>query len=343
MRKIRIADIRDRQEIEGAAFMVKEAAVAETRAGKPYLRLTLMDASGEIEARAWDNAEELMAFCEKGRVVRVTGSAASFRDQVQLKVTGLAPVAEGEIDPGEFMPRTRGDVRAMAREFLKLAASVNDPFLSSLLDAFFKNSRTFSRFKTAPAAKSMHHACIGGLLEHTLGVARLADRVSALYPVLDRDLLMAGAMLHDIGKLAEFSFDTYPFDYSEPGRLVGHMVLGVEMVQKEAAAIKGFPERLLSHLTHLILSHHGRHEFGSPVLPMMAEAFVLNFIDDLDAKMNQMTELGRKSGNNDYSWSEYQRGLERFLLVRDPGEETRDDQPSGDAAVDPRQKFLWQP
>ncbi len=338
---IRIADIHDNQEID-ALFLVKDASLAETRAGKPYLRLTLMDASGEIDGRAWDNAEAMLARCGKGEVIRVTGQAASFRDQLQLKVTGIEPVDKGEIDPRDFMPESPNDVKAMAREFLKLADSVTDPHLAALLAAFFRKRKTFTAFKTAPAAKSMHHAYIGGLLEHTLGVAMLADRVAAIYPAIDRDLLMAGAMLHDIGKLSEFSFDTFPFDYSEAGRLVGHMVLGVEMIQAEVREIKGFPDPLLKRLTHLILSHHGRHEFGSPVLPMMLEAFVLNFIDDLDAKVNYVNGLGRNLKENGYHWSEYQRNLERFLLVRRPPEEAELEAPADNPGVDPRQKILWQ-
>ncbi len=340
MKKIRIADIRDRQEVD-AVLMVKEASIAETKAGKPYLRLTLMDASGEIAARAWDNAEAMAAGCGKGAVVRVRGQAASFRDQLQLKVSGIDPVAGDNIDPGDFMPKSPNDIGAMAREFLKLADSINDPALAALVAAFFRKRKTFTAFKTAPAAKSMHHAYIGGLLEHTLGVAMLADRVAGIYPAIDRDLLMTGAMLHDIGKLAEFSFDTFPFDYSEAGRLVGHMVLGVEMIQAEARDIKAISDPVLKRLTHLVLSHHGRHEFGSPVLPMILEAFVLNFIDDLDAKVNYVSNLGKNADEDGYHLSEYQRNLERFLFIRRPPAEEAGTPETNSTEIDPRQKILW--
>lgn len=340
MKKTLIADIRDNQEID-SIFMVKDSGVAETRAGKPYLRLTLMDASGEIAGRAWDNAERLAAVCSKGAVVRVRGQASSYRDQLQLKVTGVEPVESAEVVPGDFMPKSPVEPKIMARDFLKLVDSVEDPHLSQLLATFFSRKKNLHLFKTAPAAKSMHHAYIGGLLEHTLGVATLADRVAEIYPVIDRDLLMAGAMLHDIGKLREFSFDTFPFDYSEAGRLVGHMVLGVEMIQDAAREIKKFPDATLKHLTHLVLSHHGRHEFGSPVLPMILEAFILNFIDDLDAKVNYVAGLSKNAKGEEYQFSEYQRNLERFLLIRKPAEQ--EVKQAGDGPeIDPRQKILWQ-
>ena len=190
-----------------------------------------------------------------------------------------------------------------------------------LLLKFFNNDEFFTIFKKAPAAKAMHHAYLGGLLEHTLGVARLADQVSKLYSDLDRSLLLAGAMLHDIGKVKEFSFDSHTFDYSNTGRLMGHMVIGVEMIQERINKIKDFPTELGVRIKHLILSHHGRYEFGSPTLPMLMEGFVLNFIDDMDAKLNTIAGVTKKATTEGYQWSDYQRSLERFLFVKGHSEE----------------------
>jgi 3'-5' exoribonuclease len=162
----------------------------------------------------------------------------------------------------------------------------------------------------------MHHAYLGGLLEHTLAVAKLAAMLADFYPALDRDLLMTGALLHDIGKTRELAFDAFPFDYTDRGRLVGHLVLGVEMIQDRVKTIPGFPEELATRLQHLILSHHGRYEFGSPALPMISEAFVLNFLDDLDAKLNFLGRLEEQATTPGYQWTDFQRTLERFLYVR---------------------------
>jgi 3'-5' exoribonuclease len=231
----------------------------------------------------------------------------------------------------------------MAKELVKLAGSVENPFLKELLLSLFGERKLMAAMKKAPAAKAMHHAYVGGLLEHTLAVARLADSICTLYPSLDRSLLLAGALLHDLGKLKEFSFDSFPFEYSDRGRLVGHMVLGIEMIQEKINGISGFPEELGDRLKHLILSHHGRHEFGSPSLPMMQEAFALNFLDDLDAKINYLDRLAGQVKGEGYQWTEFQRNLERFLFVKghrgDDGPASLD---QGQAnGVDPRQRTLF--
>lgn len=272
----------------------------------------------------------------------VSGQAQAYKGVVQLRIDNLKRVDESEVDFSQFVPSTTGDVKLMAKEVMKIAGSLENPFLKELLLSIFGQRSLMADFQKAPAAKAMHHAYIGGLLEHTLAVARLAEQACSLYPSLDRSLLLAGALLHDIGKLTEFDFASFPFDYSDKGRLVGHMVLGIEMIQEKIDAISGFPEELATQLKHLILSHHGRHEFGSPALPMMAEAFVLNFIDDLDAKMNYMDRLSQKVDGEGYQWSEYQRNLERFLFVKghsaddnDPVEQEQND------GVDPRQQNLF--
>lgn len=336
-----IKSIQDGQAVRNT-FLVKTVNRGETKAGKPYLSLTFMDATGEIEARVWDNADALLPECPTGAIVEATGQAQAYKGVVQFKIDSLSRLDEGKVDLSLFVPSTSGDVKLMAKELLKHATSVENPFLRELLLAVFGSKSLMRDFKKAPAAKAMHHAYIGGLLEHTLAVTRLADLVGGLYPNLDRSLLIAGALLHDIGKLREFDFASFPFDYSDQGRLVGHMVLGIEMIQKKIDAISGFPVELASQLKHLILSHHGRHEFGSPALPMMAEAFVLNFLDDLDAKVNYMGRLAERVEGDGYQWSDYQRNLERFLFVK--GHQANGDAPQAkeeENGVDPRQQSLF--
>ncbi len=310
-----IKDIQDGQAVRGI-FLVRQMSRAETRAGKPYLSLTLMDRTGELAGRVWDNADALAAHCPAGAFVQVTAQAQAYKDILQLKINNLQKVEATEVDPAEFLPATPADIPALKKELRKFIKSIENAHLQSLLQALFKNGDFFDKFCRAPAAKNMHHAYLGGLLEHTMAVARLADQTCGLYPELDRSLLLSGALLHDIGKVEEFSFEVFPFDYSDQGRLVGHFVIGVEMIHDVLKTLQGFPPDLADRLKHLILSHHGRHEFGSPVLPMTSEAFVLNLLDDLDAKMNFLNRLNEQAGKAGYQWSEYQRMFERFLFIR---------------------------
>jgi 3'-5' exoribonuclease len=324
MKTLFISNIQDGALISDQ-FMVKQCSQAETKAGKPYLNITLMDQSGVISGKIWDQAARFLPECQEGGVVAVQAKVQSYRDNLQLNISTIQQLDPSTVDMGQFIPSTDNDVEQMTTEFIMLAKSVKDPFIRKLLLKFFNNEEFLALFKRAPAAKGMHHAYLGGLLEHTLGVARLADQVAKLYPDLDRSLLLAGAMLHDIGKVKEFSFDSPVIDYSDPGRLMGHMVIGVEMVQERIQAIRDFPEDLGVRLKHLILSHHGRYEFGAPTLPMLMEGFVLNFVDDMDAKLNTIAGVAKKATTNGYQWSEYQRSLERFLFVKGHSETEEDE------------------
>lgn len=301
-------------------FLVKAARLAETRAGKPYLTLEVVDRSGEISGPIWDNVEAAQDLCQTGLFVHLSGQVQSYRDRLQLKVDSVRGVERAEIDLADFVPVSDQDRVAMARDLLGLVASVKDPFLRKLLAFFFKKEPMWQRFQEAPAAKGIHHAYVGGLLEHSLSVVRVADLLAAHYPGVDRSLLITGALLHDIGKVDELSMDLAVIDYTAQGRLKGHLVMGSEMVAAAAGQIKDFPSDLLTRLQHLILSHHGRQEFGSPTVPMTVEAFLLSFVDDLDAKMNLMEQLRKKMKTPGPQWTEYQRPLERYLYL-DPVEQ----------------------
>jgi len=296
-------------------FLVKEMSRAETRSGKPYLMLTLMDRSGEIAGRLWENAETFQDVCEPGNLVKIFGQAQAYKGILQVKIDSVLKLDKNEADIGQFLLGSKRSIAAMAREILTLAKSIHEPFCQKLALSFFLDKSFFLEFQQAPAAKSMHHAYLGGLLEHTLAVAKLANMLAGLYPDLDRDLLMTGALLHDIGKTRELAFSAFPFDYTDRGRLMGHLVIGVGMIQDKIHTIPDFPEDLATRLLHLILSHHGRYEFGSPSLPMMSEAFVLNFLDDLDAKLNFLGRLEEQATEPGYQWTDFQRTLERFLYV----------------------------
>ncbi len=307
-------------------FLVKNVKLGETRAGKPYLVLTVMDKSGEVSGPVWDNVPALQEICQTGTVVRLTGMVQSYRDALQLRIDGVSRVAEADVDLGHFYPASPRNIQEMADGLQALVLGVSNPFLKKLLNHFFKKGEWWSCFQAAPAAKGIHHAYIGGLLEHSLSVAGVADFLAKHYAGVDRSLLIAGALLHDIGKLEELKMEGGIVEYTVRGRLKGHLVIGSEMVAQAAGKIDNFPEELLEQLQHLILSHHGRQEFGSPTVPMTVEAFMLSFLDDLDAKMNITEQLRRKMDKKERSWTDYQRSLERYLYLGGFGEKGQDNE-----------------
>ncbi len=317
-----IKDLQDGQQVRDL-FLISKKNYAETKAGKPYLALTLMDKSGEIEARVWDDAKRLNQLTEVGKVVSVHSQVKLFRDQLQLNITSLQIQPLDQVSLEDFMPTGPRSTEEMKTELTCLLESTADIHVGLLLENIFQGE-LLHQFLMAPAAKMMHHAYLGGLAEHTISVSGLAMKMCDHYPVLDRDLLLAGALLHDIGKIEEFDFSTVPFTYTDSGRLVGHLVMGSEMVRKRAENISGFPANRLDQLIHLILSHHGRYEFGSPCLPMTMEAILLHHLDDIDAKMNFIGRLSEQVDANQYQWSDYQRTLERFLLLRGQNEDVAD-------------------
>lgn len=312
-KEVFIAELQEGQQVRDI-FLVARKNLAETKAGKPYLALSLMDRSGEIEARVWDNAAAYDSHAQVGNYVMVQGTAKSFRDQLQMGVVFLEQVNNKSVNPADFMPASRRPVAEMQAELEAVLGSITDSGLQQLLAAVF-SGETLEQFCTAPAAKKMHHAYLGGLLEHTLSVTGLADKLADHYSELDRDILIAGALLHDLAKIREFSFTAPPFDYTDQGRLMGHLVIGVDMVRQAAAGIRDLTPQRLDQVCHMILSHHGRHEFGAPVLPMTQEALLLHHVDDIDAKMNYTHQLREKVSEPGHHWSDYQRPLERFLYL----------------------------
>lgn len=296
-------------------FLVARKVLAETKAGKPYLALGLMDKTGEIEARVWDNALQFDSLAEEGAFVRVQAVARPFRDQLQLGVSGLQPVAENQVNPGDFMPTSRRSPAEMSSELAAVIKGIGNAAIKALLQEIFQGD-VLDRFQRAPAAKRLHHAYLGGLMEHTLSVVAMAEQCARHYPLLDRDLLLAGALLHDLAKIDEYEYARPPFNYTDRGRLVGHLVLGVDLVRRAADKVPVIKRDQVDQLVHIILSHHGQLAYGSPVLPMTPEAILLHHLDDMDAKMNSLDELRRKMTGTGCQWTDYQRHLERYLYLR---------------------------
>jgi 3'-5' exoribonuclease len=297
MKDIYIADLSAFEEsrIFDAFFLVLHKQQRTTRTNKPYLNLILGDKTGQVEARVWDPGDSRVAKdFERGDIVKVRGSVARFDDRLQMKVEHLRKSATGEVEKAEMLPCTTCDVDELWRKLLGFVESFTDSHLKQLLNTLLADSGLAQAYREAPAAKQLHHAWLGGLLEHVVSLLTLADRVAPHYPILHRDLLLTGVVLHDIGKVRELAWDV-GFEYTVEGTLLGHIQMGMELVENTIDKLPDFPPRLKTLVLHMILSHHGKLEFGSPKLPMIPEALVLNFIDDLDAKMQAVASEFEKS------------------------------------------------
>jgi len=253
--------------------------------GIGHMTIKLMDCSGEVEGRIWDRVDELSARFNKDDFVQVAGKASVYMGKMQLVLQELDRLEESVVDLADFLPVSARPAAEMAAELTSLVAGLADPALRQLMLAFLEDHDFMAGYTRAPAAKTMHHVYLGGLLEHSLSVAVLADDISRRYPDLNRDLLVVGALLHDVGKVAELRYQR-SFEYTDAGKLLGHIVIGVEMVEEKLRSTQDFPLELAIHLKHLLLSHHGQYEYGSPKRPKTMEAVILNFLDDLDSKIN---------------------------------------------------------
>ncbi|SPE26138.1 OB-fold nucleic acid binding domain protein/HD domain protein [Candidatus Sulfotelmatomonas gaucii] len=297
MKDIYIDDLMGFDEGKGfdSFFLVLAKQQRTTKQNKPYLSLTLGDKKGQIEGRVWETGDPRIAKdFERGDMVKVRGSVSRYDDRAQVKVDQLRKALDGEADKMDMLPATTRDVGELWKELENTVAGLTNPDLKELLTALLGDAAISQAYREAPAARQLHHAWLGGLLEHVVSLLGLADRVVAHYPMLDRDLLVTGVILHDIGKIRELEWET-AFDYTVEGVLLGHIQIGADLVEKTIASLPGFPDRLRTLVLHMILSHHGKLEFGSPKLPMIPEALVLNFLDDLDAKMQAMASEFERS------------------------------------------------
>ncbi len=297
MKDIYVSDLMgfDEGKLFNSFFLVLAKQQRTTKQNKPYLNLILGDKTGQIEGRVWDPGDPRIARdFERGDLVKARGSVSKYEERTQVKVDQLRKAHEGEADRMDMLPATTRDVAELWAALEASVASLTNPDLKRLLDAVLADPAMAQAYREAPAARQLHHAWLGGLLEHVVSLLGLADRVAAHYPMLDRDLLVTGVVLHDIGKIRELTWET-GFDYTVEGVLLGHIQMGVDLVEKTIAGLPGFPDRLRTLVLHMILSHHGKLEFGSPKLPMIPEALVLNFLDDLDAKMQAMASEFVKS------------------------------------------------
>ena len=310
MKKQFISDIKAGDWVDDI-FVLSEKILSQKRDGDNFLNVTLSDKTGTLKGVVWDNVDQIAAGITSGDFVYVNGSVSEYKGALQVVIKKMEPFPSDRIDPSDFLPQTSRNIEDMFERLVKRANSITTDYLKALIDAFFNDREFVNKFKTAPAAKKMHHAYIGGLLEHTVSMASLADKIAGHYGGVNRDLLLTGAILHDIGKIDEFDYQS-KIDYSDKGRLLNHIVIGIKMVDDKLSGINNFPEDQMLLLKHMIVSHHGTREFGSPEPPKTIEAVLLNYIDEIDSKVKAVRDF-IASEDPDETWTSYHRLLERHF------------------------------
>jgi 3'-5' exoribonuclease len=306
------ASIRDGDEFVGF-YVLKRCSLKETD-GSYRLEIELSDKTGSLPGVVWDDAQILREFLVRGKVVKAKGRLGSYKDKPQARIDKIRIAEEGEYPPDLFIPSTTADCEALGKSVIEYIESFHDTHLQQLGKLIFNNSAFMKDFKRAPGGSQWHHSCLGGLIEHSVAVADICDWMAHKYSGLNRDLLIIAALLHDVGKIKELSAGN-TIEYSDEGRLEGHLVIGDRFVRAMSDRIEGFPAQLKTLLSHLILSHHGFHTFSSPVEPMTREAFVLYYADEIDAKLNALQKVIDSCAEEGKDWSDYNRILNRYIYA----------------------------
>lgn len=308
-----ISELKEGDSIRGT-YLVKHKNLGMGKTGKAFLSLQLADRSGSIDGRVWDQAEEKNAVFEQDDFLSVEGSVSVFQNRKQLVVRSLNTVDRDAVDPGLFLPVTTFDVETMFKELTSLLESIENPHVRWLSLELLRHPEIGPRYKRAPAARTVHHAMVGGLLEHSLSVVRLADFMGRYYPMLDRSYLMFGAAFHDFGKIFELEYST-SFGYTLEGRLIGHLVGGSQWIEKICSTKPDFPKETMLVCQHLVLSHHGSLEFGSPKIPATLEAIVLSMIDNLDSRVQGISVFLQNQGVLGGNWSGHHKHFNNYFYV----------------------------
>ena len=314
MKEFFICDcVRYENKVITSSFVVVSRQVKPKKSGEPYLALTLGDRSGHLESKMWDNVEDAIDAFDQDDFIKVKGLINKYKNRFQLTIHKLRRLGESEIDFSDYLPKTTKDIGELWQVLAGFVASFKDPHLKALVESFMGDSDIAEAYRNAPAAKTLHHAYIGGLLEHVVSLFNSCDLMCRNYPQINRDLLLTGAFLHDIGKIYELTYNR-SFSYTTRGQLLGHMIIELEMLQAKLAQLPEFPDSLKTLVEHLIISHHGQYDFGSPKLPMFPEALMLHYLDDLDSKMEAMRAQFERAADSDGAWTSYNPSLGRPVL-----------------------------
>jgi len=306
-----VVDLLPNQDVN-EVYLLKSCEVRTARNGSLYLQMKLTDQTGTVDCRVWDASEAMGQTLCAARFVQVKGRAETYQNRLQVVAAAVRPVNPDRVDVEAFLPRTQADIETMWSDLRTAADTIENPHMKALINAFLDDPQLAEDFKRCPAAVSYHQPYLGGLLEHTLNIIDLASYVCRKYPALNRDLLMASVILHDVGKTRELTYDG-PFDYTDTGKLLGHLVIGVMMIQDRIRELPDFPDDLRDVLCHMILSHHGEYEWGSPKLPMTPEAFALHHLDNLDAKVEAASRAIENDHLAENPWTEWNPMFKREL------------------------------
>ena len=334
--------VRDCQQHESqtitSSFVVASKQVKTKKNGDPYLAVTLADRTGQLQANMWDNVSDAVNEFEQDDFVKVKGLVQKYNGRWQLTLHKVRKLGDAEIDYSDFLPKTSKDIDQLWRTLGEFVESIENSWLKRLIQDFMADDAIATAYRNAPAAKTMHHAYVGGLLDHVVSLMTTCDLVVRNYPQVNRDLLLTGAFLHDIGKIHELAYQR-SISYTTRGQLLGHMIIELEMLHEKLSHIPGFPEDLKILIEHLIISHHGQYEFGSPKLPMFPEALMLHYLDDLDSKMESMRAQFERESEQETAWTSYNASLARTLLntrkfLEKGGTATLPDSPGSAAAED---------
>src|SRR5579872_5087949 len=314
MKSFYVSDFQANQTVH-TTFLVHAKDIRQKKSGEPYLSMMLGDRTGELDAKMWDNVAEVMDTFGRDDFVKTKGLIQIFHNRPQLTIHKMVRVEDTDVDFADYFPCSLRESAEMFAELRGIVEGIGNPYLKALLCAFLDDEQFAAMYRTAPAAKTVHHAYFGGLIEHVLSVCHLSRVMATHYKDIDLDLLLTGAILHDIGKTSELTYER-TFGYSTDGQLLGHIIIGLQMIHEKVAAIPGFPPKLRRLLEHMIVSHHGELEYGSPKVPLFPEALLLHHLDNLDSKMECMRSLVAKDRHVEGCWTAYNPALERSLLKK---------------------------
>lgn len=320
---LKIKDFESGQQIT-SFFVVRKSELRTGKDNSNYLHLELGDSSGRIQANLWNSIQDFHKNISSGNIVKIQGFIRTYKENLQISINKIRLFAEKDgVTASDFIPEGNFNIETLWNKFSEKCKTINDPFLQKLLNHFFNDPELSEKFKKAPGGKLWHHAYLGGLLEHSLSVAEICDTLCRLYPLVNRNILITGALLHDIGKIDEYGFSQGYIDFTDQGRLWGHITIGAQLVEKSIIELENnssFPEELKKNIIHLILSHQGELAHGSPVLPQTIEAIILYYCDEMDSKANAYKRIIERDSKPGKKWSQYINLIDRFIYLKDTDE-----------------------